>query len=117
MSQLSDTIDNLTGELERYRDMHAETRDTIDNLAGKLERYRDMHAETLIAHTNFCNSMAERITQLEAALRKYGHHLAECDYIVNMYPCSCGLEQVRAALAPVAVAGPDIHDCVIDVPR
>jgi predicted RNase H-like nuclease (RuvC/YqgF family) len=45
--------------------------------------------------------IAERTRReaLEAALRKYGHHLAECDYIVDMLPCSCGMEGIRAALS------------------
>jgi hypothetical protein len=45
------------------------------------------------------DALAGRIREREAALLKYGHHLAECDYIVDMLPCSCGMEGIRAAIA------------------
>jgi hypothetical protein len=42
--------------------------DVIDGLTGELERFREMHAETLIAHTDMSNRLAARIRALEAEL-------------------------------------------------
>ena len=43
--------------------------------------------------------MADRIAQLEAALRMYGAHLPQCETLNNSFglPCNCGFD---AALAP-----------------
>jgi hypothetical protein len=61
-----------------------------------------LQSETTALRADLAQVTAERDRAMEA-LRKYGHHLAECDYIVNMYECSCGMDQVRAALAPSRV--------------
>lgn len=47
----------------------SELTEVIDNLTGELERFREMHAETLIAHSTICNRFAERIRELEAKLK------------------------------------------------
>lgn len=46
----------------------SELTDVIDNLTAELERFREMHAETLIAHSTICSRFAERIRVLESAL-------------------------------------------------
>lgn len=46
----------------------SELTQVIDGLTGELERFREMHAETLIAHTDICNRLATRIRDLEAEL-------------------------------------------------
>jgi len=48
----------------------SELTEVIDGLTGELERLREMHAETLIAHVDVLNRMAARIRELEAALRE-----------------------------------------------
>ena len=74
---------------------------------GGLVRVGDKRWDPEYEHTGGPFVLATAYDALEAenvrwrdALRKYSHHLAECDWIVNMYECTCGLEQVRAALAP-----------------
>ena len=39
-------------------------------------------------------ALLARIEALEAALRKYGYHTEDCDFL--MKPCTCGLEQVTS---------------------
>jgi hypothetical protein len=46
----------------------SEMTEIIDGLTGELERFREMHAETLIAHTDMCSRLSSRIRGLEAEL-------------------------------------------------
>jgi hypothetical protein len=48
----------------------SEMTEIIDGLTGELELFREMHAETLIAHSDICNRLAARIRELETVLRR-----------------------------------------------
>lgn len=40
----------------------------------------------------------KRIAELSIALKTYGGHKEECDYIIDFLPCSCGFEALRLSL-------------------
>jgi hypothetical protein len=48
----------------------SELTEIIDGLTAELERFREMHAETLIAHVDICNRLAARIRKLEFELAR-----------------------------------------------
>ncbi len=56
------------------------------------------HRENGLSHPDFnaeieISKQAERIKELEAALRKYGDHLGACYWNLRMGHCNCGFEQ------------------------
>lgn len=55
------------------------------------------HMITLLAAQ--LRAASDRISQLERALLKYGWHAQRCDFLQNELPCTCGYEELRAALA------------------
>jgi hypothetical protein len=63
------------------------------------------HLQLMVAHERLRRERAEasltaaqqRIAALHAALRTYGWHKPECDYMQEELPCTCGF---LAALAP-----------------
>jgi hypothetical protein len=54
----------------------SELTDVIDSLTGELERFRNLHAETLIEHAAERDRWATRVRKLEAALQEI---VAEAD--------------------------------------
>jgi hypothetical protein len=50
----------------------SEVSDVIDNLTGELERFREMHAETLVAQSDERNRFSARIRELESQLANAG---------------------------------------------
>ncbi len=44
-------------------------------------------------------AQAARIAALEAALRRWGEHMHDCDSIDGVTDCTCGLVDARALLA------------------
>ena len=64
----------------------SELTDVIDGLTAELERYRELHAETLIAHSEMCNRLSESVMGLRAellearALLRQAQHFASEDF-------------------------------------
>jgi hypothetical protein len=70
--------------------------EVVDSLTGELERFRDMHAETLIEHTKERDRWAYRIRELEAALDdRRSPKAAEWKYVDD------GVTLMKAALEAI----------------
>jgi len=77
----------------------------IGDLVNALAWNRQNQRRALARLEEACKTWREgndekqaRIAELEAALRKYGHHAEGCDFLLDTLPCTCGFEALRATL-------------------
>ncbi len=77
--------------LAEVRKLREENERLLDQMVTETECDRVIEAER--------DALRERVTTLEAAIRRYGAHLDECDAVdaASNAPCSCGLRALKPA--------------------
>ena len=82
-------------ELARVEDLLVDERTRIGAAIGRIDR-GDMAGARLALFESPAAASADRVARLEAALRAYGRHSANCATPLIGGDCNCGLEALLA---------------------